>query len=82
MISKTKTNTVPLVFEYNGKPYKGMGIAVSDSCREGVCFELNIFLNDENLGTIYSENGDWVVPAIKDRGFINTIGQQILLWYE
>ena len=59
-----------------------MGLAVSDSCRQGVCFELNIILNDENLGTIYSENGEWIMPAANDQGFINTIGQQILLWYE
>ena len=79
---KIDKGAVPLRFEYKGKKYKGKGIPLPASCKEGVCFELNIILNGEFFGQIHSQNGEWIMPDLGDKELVNAIGQQILLWYE
>jgi hypothetical protein len=82
MQKSIKKGIVPLTFNYDGRLYKGMGIPVLESCRQGVCFELNVSLNGVKLGTIYSQDGKWEMPGVNDAGLVNAIGQQIQLWYE
>ena len=79
---KYKTQKVPIVVEFEGKTYKGEGVPIRPSCREGVCFELNITLNNEDLGTIHRTKNGWIMDHIKDQKFVDAIGDQLMLWYE
>jgi hypothetical protein len=47
-----------------------------------VCDELDITLNDENLGIIRCMKSGWKMDAIKDQGLIDTIGDELFLWFE
>lgn len=73
---------VPLQFEYQKKKYSGTAVPVLSSCDEGVCFELDITLNDKHLGIIRNTEKGWKISEVKSQGLANTIGQQIALWYE
>ena len=77
-----KASVVPIEMEYNGKTYKGEGRPLTNTCIEGVCFELDITLNNEHLGIIRCESDGWKMSSIADQSFVNAIGQEISLWYE
>ncbi len=80
---KNKTQTVPVDLEYNGIKYTGTAVPLSTSCVEGACYELDVTLNNEHLGTIYcGSNGVWTMAHIADQGLVDAIGQVILMWYE
>jgi hypothetical protein len=81
--NKYKTETVPLSLQHNGKIYKGEAVPISTSCLKEVCFELDVTLNSEHLGTIYCGNDlQWKIRNFADQDLVNKIGEQILLWYE
>jgi hypothetical protein len=81
-IRQLEEEVIPLELEYDGKTYKGEGVPVPETCEEGVCFQLDITLNDENLGIIRSGKTGWKMDNIKDQKFIDAIGQEIMLYYE
>lgn len=41
-----------LTFDYNGGEFKGKALPVSNACREEICEELEITLNDEYRGIL------------------------------
>jgi hypothetical protein len=82
MITQLEQEPVPLSFEYKGKMYKGEAMPVMDTCSDGVCFELDIMLNDQQLGIIKKLKSGWKMDLLKDQKLINKIGEVILLWYE
>lgn len=45
---KIKNEIVPLSFELNSIRYEGEATPLSSSCRENVCFELNVDLIKNN----------------------------------
>jgi hypothetical protein len=80
---KYKRNPVPLSITHKDKHYEGSATPLSTSCSEGVCYELDVTLNNENLGTIYCGNDlHWTMKGIPDQELVNKIGEEILLWYE
>ena len=79
---KNKTAIVPIEMQYNNKIYKGEGRPLANNCIEGVCFELDITLNNEHLGTIRCEKDGWKMSTVPDQSFVDAIGQEISLWYE
>ena len=82
MITQLEKEPVPIEFEYKGKIYKGEGIPISQTCKEKVCYELEIMLNDEQLGIIHCTDKGWKMKNVKDQGLVNAIGEKIALWYE
>lgn len=80
--TKSRTEPVLLNLEYAGKKYQGEGIPIANSCREGVCFELDITLNNEHLGIIHCMNDGWHMDTVSDQGLVDAIGKEIFLWYE
>ncbi len=52
-ITQLEKEPVPLEIEYKEKIYKGEAIPISQTCKEEVCYELEVTLNDENLGIIH-----------------------------
>lgn len=77
-----KTKPIPIEIEYNGHVYTGEGIPVSQTCTEGVCFELDITLNNEHMGIIRCTDEGWRMESVKDQGLVDAIGEEIVLWYE
>jgi hypothetical protein len=78
-----KTETVPIDIEYNGKRYNGYAKPLADACSEDVCYELDVTLNNEHLGTIScGKNLQWTIRNFEDQGLVDKIGEEILLWYE
>ena len=82
MISQLNKEPVPIELEYKGKIYKGEGIPVSQTCKEKVCYELEIMLNNEQLGLIHCTDKGWKMKNVKDQKLVDAIGEKIALWYE
>jgi hypothetical protein len=82
LIAQLEQEPVPLEIEYDGKVFKGEAMPISQTCHDGVCDELDITLNDENLGIIKCTKGGWKMDTVKDQKFIDAIGEEIFYWYE
>lgn len=82
MIAELEKEPVPLEIEYQGQTYKGEGVPVSQACQDGICYELNITLNDEYRGIIRRSAGGWKMNGVEDKGLVNLIGNEITAWYE
>ena len=81
-IQQLEEAVIPLELEYDGKPYKGDGVPVPGTCEDGVCHQLDVTLNDENLGIIRAGKSGWKMDNMEDQKFIDAIGQEIMLYYE
>jgi len=77
-----KKQVVPLDLDHKGRHYKGLAVPRKLSCHEGVCFELDVTLNNEQLGLIHCTEHGWKMDHVKDQGLVDAIGKQIFLWYE
>jgi hypothetical protein len=82
LIAQLEKEPVPLEIEYDGKTFTGEAIPVSQTCHDGVCDELDITLNDENLGIIKCTKGGWKMDTVKDQKLVDAIGEEIFYWYE
>jgi len=82
LISQLEKEPVPLQIEYDGKTYKGEAVPIMNTCKDGVCYELDVTLNDKQLGIIHSMKSGWKMDEVKDQKLVNAIGQEIMLWYE
>src|SRR4051812_40909327 len=58
-LRELEKDVVPLEFEYNGKQFKGEAVPLPGTCNEGVCFQLEVMLNDEFAGIIRSLKNGW-----------------------
>jgi hypothetical protein len=81
IIAQLESEPIPLEFEYEGVLYKGEGIPVSETCSEGVCYEVDITLNDENIGIIRCMKSGWKMDRI-EQGLVDAIGNEISLYFE
>lgn len=81
VIAQLESDPVPLAFEHKGKLYKGEGIPITETCHEGVCYELSVSLNDENLGIIRCAKSGWKLDGV-EQDLVDAIGNQIFLYYE
>ena len=77
-----KTEKVPIDIIYQGIRYKGDAKPIPSSCREEVCFDLDIILNGKSIGVIHLTMDGWKAEKEADQGLINAIGEEIFLWYE
>ena len=81
-IRQLETEVIPIEFEYNGENFKGEGVPIPETCADGVCFQLDVTLNDESLGIIRSGKSGWKMDGVDDQKFVDAIGQEIMLYYE
>lgn len=82
MIRQLEHEVIPLELEYNGKLYKGEAVPVPEACDDKVCYQLDVTLNDENLGIIRAGKTGWKMDLVKDQKLVNAIGEVIKLYYE
>ena len=67
----------------HGKKYLGEARPVSPTCRDGVCFELDVTLNGASLGLIhYTGQEGWRLDHEENAELTAAIGNEIFLWYE
>ena len=81
-IKQLEEEVIPLELEYRGETFKGEGVPVPGTCEDGVCFQMEITLNDENLGIIRAMKTGWKMDMVKDQKFVDAIGNEIQLYYE
>jgi hypothetical protein len=81
-IKEIKTEQVPLGFEFRGTKYFGKAIPLATSCRENACYELDIVLNNKQLGTIYCDKDfKCSMHEVFDAGLVEKIAEELMLWY-
>jgi hypothetical protein len=81
--TEQKKDPIPLSFEYKGKNYNGIAKPISASCNNEVCFEMDVILNNEFIGTIScGSNLIWTMKEATDQKLVDKIGEEIVLWYE
>jgi frataxin-like iron-binding protein CyaY len=81
-VEQLEKEPVPIEFEYNGMMYTGEGVPVVRTCANGICYELDITLNNESLGIIRYGKSGWKMDLVKDPHFIKAIGEEIMRWFE
>jgi hypothetical protein len=82
MITQLEKEPVPIQFEYKGKTYKGEGIPIPEACHDGVCFELDVSLNNGPVGTLHRMKSGWKMDGVTDQKLVDMIGEAVQLWYE
>ena len=82
MLHELEHAVVPLELEYNGKTFKGEAVPIPGTCQDGVCFQLEVMLNDEFIGIIRSLKNGWKMSRVDDQKFVDAIGEEIMLYYE
>ena len=81
-IQQLEEEVIPIEFDYGEQHFKGEGVPVPETCQEGVCFQLDITLNDESLGIIRAGKSGWKMDNLKDQKLVDAIGKAISLYYE
>ncbi|MCW3108231.1 MAG: hypothetical protein JWQ09_2737 [Segetibacter sp.] len=82
IIAQLETEPIPLEFDYNSQTYTGEAFPVTPVCEEGVCYEMDVTLNDQPLGIIHCTDKGWRMKNVKDQKLVDAIGEEIFLWYE
>jgi hypothetical protein len=81
-VRKIQSQPIPIEIEYRGKIYKGEGFPLPSSCEKDACFEVKIYLNNEDMGVIHCTDNGWRMDKVQDQELVNAIGEEIFLWYE
>ncbi|MBE9666871.1 hypothetical protein IRJ18_10905 [Mucilaginibacter boryungensis] len=81
IVTQLEKEPIPLEFEYEGVLYKGEGVSISETCNEDFCYEVEVTLNDENLGIIRCAKSGWKMDRV-DQGLVDAIGNEIYLYFE
>lgn len=77
-----KTEVIPLNFVFQSKKYQGRAVPLLTTCSDGSCRDLDITLNEQHFGIIRCTKNGWRMADVKPQKLVNTIGEQIALWYE
>ncbi len=78
VIQQLEKDPMVIAFEYGGQTYKGEAVPVIGTCENGICAELEISLNNENLGIIRHQKSGWKMDLVEDQKFVDAIGEEIL----
>ncbi|MBS1528460.1 MAG: hypothetical protein JST19_22625 [Bacteroidetes bacterium] len=83
LIAQLEKDPIPLDFEYEGTRYTGEGIPISETCdtEAGICYEVDITLNDQNIGIIRCMKSGWKMDRV-EQGLVDAIGNEIFLYFE
>ncbi|MFL5742476.1 MAG: hypothetical protein ACJ75B_19790 [Flavisolibacter sp.] len=81
-IEQLEKEPIVLEIEYKGEQYKGEAIPISQTCEDGICAELDITINDKNIGIIKRLKNNWKIDGAKDQKFVDAIGGAIEASYK
>jgi hypothetical protein len=82
MIAQLQKDPVPIEFEYKETVYAGEAIPLPGSCHDGICDQHDITLNNDHFGILHCTPAGWRMKNVKDQKFVDTIGAEVMLWYE
>lgn len=81
-IEQLEKKPIPLEFEYKDKKFTGEAVPIAQTCENGVCYELEVSLNNDSIGIIrYSKSG-WKMDLVSDQKLVDAIGGQIMKWFD
>jgi hypothetical protein len=79
---KYQQEPLPVHAECNGRQYSGLARPIPESCRDGICHSLDVFLDHNIKGTIFCrEDHVWKSDDIEDGKLVACIGECVLNWY-
>ncbi|HWD87405.1 MAG TPA: hypothetical protein VG367_04710 [Mucilaginibacter sp.] len=83
LIAQLEKEPIPLDFEYEGVRYTGEGVPINETCdtEAGICYEVDITLNDNNVGIIRCMKSGWKMDRV-EQGLVDAIGNEIFLYFE
>jgi hypothetical protein len=82
IIDQLEKEPIPIHFEYNGITYKGEGVPISQTCAKGICYEVDITLNDENLGILRYAKSGWKMDLVEDKKLVKAIGAVVMEYFD
>jgi hypothetical protein len=82
IIGELEREPIPLEIEYQERHYSGEALPIGPTCHDGVCDELDITLNDQNVGIIRCMKSGWKMDGVEDQGLVDAIGNELFLWFE
>lgn len=81
VIHQLESEVVPIEFEKDGEVYKGETIPLPETCADGTCYQLDVTLNDKNLGVIRCLKSGWKMDRVSDKKLVNAIGNAVTEYY-
>jgi len=81
-IDQLEKKPIPLEFVYKDKAIKGEAIPISQTCEKDICYELDVWLNNDSLGIIRYGKSGWKMDLVSDQKLVDAIGEQIVEWFE
>lgn len=81
VVDQLEKEPIPLEFEYEGQHYKGEGVPITETCSPEICYEVDVTLNDENIGIIRCAKSGWKMDRV-EQGLVDAIGNEIYLYFE
>lgn len=82
IIDQLEKEPIPIAFEYEGVKYKGEGVPISQTCEKGICYEVDITLNDENLGILRYAKSGWKMDLVEDKKLVKVIGDIVMEYFD
>lgn len=80
-ISQLEKRPVPLEIQYKDRTLKGEATPVPQTCEEEHCFELEVLLDEQNLGIIHLTDKGWKMKHVADKKMVDAIGTDIENFY-
>src|SRR5688500_14820495 len=74
LIKELKKEPIPVDIEYNEQRYKGDAFPIAQTCKEDVCTEFDLTLNERHFGIIHHTDKGWKMKDVKDQGLVDAIG--------
>src|SRR5690348_2753441 len=80
-ISQLQQEPIPVAFDLDGKHYQGEAVPIVQTCHDGFCSELDVSLNDREVGIIKRQKSGWKIDGVEDKKFLKAIGASIENFY-
>ncbi|HEX2845102.1 MAG TPA: hypothetical protein VHN59_01040 [Chitinophagaceae bacterium] len=82
ILHQLESEVMSLEFEYKDQVYKGEAVPLPETCINGVCYQLDITLNDENMGIARYMKSGWKLDKSDDKKFVEALGNEIMSHYK
>lgn len=82
ILHQLQSEVIPLEFEYNDQVYKGEAVPLPETCIDGICYQLDVTLNDENMGVARHMKSGWKLDKSDDKKFVEALGNEIMSHYK
>ncbi len=77
MIRNLQRKPLQLAIDYNKTVIEAEAVPILQSCREGSCFEYDIFIRNRHFGIVKRRKSGWKMDNAKDEKFVRAVGKAI-----